>query len=57
MLCWSQEKGHIKQHIKKFTSLDMKDMSCEGFKKVGPEQWRMNISHGRDKRPLIYKNT
>ena len=26
-----------------------KDLTYEGFRRVGPEQWRKNISHVRDK--------
>ena len=48
-LCWSQLKGHIKEHNKKFTLSAVKDLTYEGFWRVGPEQWRKNISHVRDK--------
>ena len=27
----------------------VKDLTYEGFKKVGPEQWKRNISHVKDK--------
>ena len=52
MLCWSQVKGHIKEHMqclfKEFTLSAVKDLT-EGFWRVGPEQWRKNISHVSDK--------
>ena len=48
-LCWSQVKGHIKEHNQKFTLSAVKDLTYEGFRRVGPEQWRKNISHVRDK--------
>ena len=54
MLCWSQVKGHIKEHNKKFTLSAMKDLTYEGFWRVGPEQWRKNISHVRDKLEDLY---
>ena len=44
---WS--KGHIKEHNQKFTLSAVKDLTYEGFRRVGPEQWRKNISHVRDK--------
>ena len=47
-LCWSQVKGHIKEHNQKFTLSAVKDLTYEGFRRVGPEQWRKNISHVRD---------
>ena len=46
-LSWLQVKGHIKEHNKKFTSA-VKDLTYEGFRRVGPKQWRKNISHVRD---------
>ena len=49
MLCWLQVKGHIQEHNKKFTLSAVKDLTYEGFWRVGPEQWRKNISHVRDK--------
>ena len=49
MLCWLQVKSHIKEHNKKFTLSAVKDLTYEGFWRVGPEQWRKNISHFIDK--------
>ena len=49
MLCWSQVKGHSKEHNKKFTLSAGRDLTYEGFWRVGPKQWRKNISHVRDK--------
>ena len=49
MLCRLQVKGHIKKHNKEFTLSAVKDLTCEGFWKVGPEHWRKNISHVRNK--------
>ena len=48
-LCWSQVKGHIKKHNQKFTLSAVKDLTYEGFRRVGAEQWRKNISYVRDK--------
>ena len=48
-LCWSQVKGHIKERNQKLTLSAVKDLTYEGFRRVGPEQWRKNISHVRDK--------
>ena len=31
MLCWSQVKGHIKEHNKKFTLSAVKDLTYECF--------------------------
>ena len=42
-------KGHIKENNSKFTLSFVKDLTYEGFKKVGPEQWKRNISHVKDK--------
>ena len=44
---WS--KDHIKEHNQKFTLSAVKDLTYEGFRRVGPEQRRKNISHVRDK--------
>ena len=55
-LCWSQVKGHIKEHNQKFTLSAVKDLTYEGFRRVGPEQWRKNISHVRDKVEVHYWN-
>ena len=49
MLCWSQVNGHIQEHNKKFTLSAVKDLTYEGFWRVGPQQLRKNISHVRDK--------
>ena len=48
-LCWSQVKGHIKEYNQKFTLSAVKDLTYERFRRVGPEQWRKNISHVRNK--------
>ena len=48
-LCWSQVKGHIKENNSKFTLSFVKELTYEGFKKVGPEQWKRNISHVKNK--------
>ena len=48
-LCWSQLKGHIKEHNQKFTLSAVKDLTYEGFRRVGPEQSRKNISHVKNK--------
>ena len=48
-LCWSQVKGHIKEHNSKFTLSAVRDLTYEGFKRVGPEQWQKNITHVREK--------
>ena len=45
MLCWSQVEGDINEHNKKFTLSAVKDLTYEGFWRVGHEQWRKNISH------------
>ena len=39
MLCRLQVKDHVKKHNEKFTLLAVKDLTCEGFWNVGPEQW------------------
>ena len=48
-LCWSQVKGHIKEKNTKFTLTFVKELTYDGFGKVGPEQWRKNAIHVRDK--------
>ena len=48
-LCWSQVKGYIKKYNTKFTLSAVKDLTYEGFKKVGPEQWKKNIEHVQKK--------
>ena len=42
-LCWSQVKYYIKTHNTKFTLSAVKDLTYEGFKKVGPEEWKKTI--------------
>ena len=48
-LCWSQVKGHIKENNSKFTLSFVKELTYEGFKKVGPEQCKRNIRHLKNK--------
>ena len=36
MLCWAKVKGHMKKHNKKFTLSAIRDLTYEGFCKVGP---------------------
>ena len=36
VLCWAQLKRYIKKHNKKFTLSAMRDLTYEGFWKVGP---------------------
>ena len=36
-LCWLQVKAHIKEHNKKFILSTLKDLICEGFWRVEPE--------------------
>ena len=48
-LCWSQVKGYIKEHNKKFTLTAVKELTYEGFKKVTPIEWKKNVKHIRKK--------
>ena len=40
--------GHIKEHNNKFTLSAVKVLTYGDFRRVGPEQWRKNISCVRD---------
>ena len=48
-LCWSQVKGYIKENNTKFTLTFVKELTYGGFSKVGPEQWKRNVIHVREK--------
>ena len=48
-LCWSQVKGYIKEHNKKFTLTAVKELTYKGFKKVTPIEWKNNAEHVRKK--------
>ena len=51
MLCWLQvtEKSCVLKSITRKSLTAVKDLTYEGSWRVGPEQWRRNINHVRDK--------
>ena len=40
-LAWSQVKCHIKEHNRLFNLSAAKELTYEGFQKVGAEQWKI----------------
>ena len=39
-LAWAQVKRYIKDNNKQFTLSHVKELTCNGFTKVGPDEWK-----------------
>lgn len=44
-LVWSQVKRYVKQNNQLFTLAAVKDLTYEGFDKVGPAEWKKLVEH------------
>ena len=44
-LAWSQVKRHIKENNRLFTLSAVKELTYEGFQKVGAERWKKLVEH------------
>ena len=44
-LAWAQVQGYIKDNKKLFTLTHVKELTHEGFKKVGPDEWKKLTDH------------
>ena len=53
-LCWSQVKGYIKEHNTDFKLSSVKQLTYDGFKKVGPAEWKRNVKHVKSKAEEFY---
>ena len=44
-LTWSPVKHHIKENYRLFTLSAVKELTYEGFQKVGAERWKKLVEH------------